>query len=133
MQARNQSTSISAKQLFVEFLQDHLGIEFQGFQSAFGHGNDLILFSGPYGSTLTVPITTMFEPRERAREIVQQKIAASRDTFNRAIDGESLEALNRFWRTNTLKAVNKTRIGRELSKSREAVACREETGSAVWQ
>jgi hypothetical protein len=119
VQATKQDSSISAKQLFVEFLQDHLGIEFQGFQSAFGRGNDLILFAGPYGSTLSVPITTMFEPRGRAREIVQQKIEASRDTFNRAIDAESLEAVDRFWRANSSKALSQTNIGRETAR-REA-------------
>jgi hypothetical protein len=119
MQATKQNSSISAKQLFVEFLEDHLGIEFQGFQSAFGHGNDLILFAGPYASTLAVPIISMFEPRERAQQLVQQKISASRDAFNRAIDTESLEAVDRFWRANTGKAVSETNIGRELAK-REA-------------
>jgi hypothetical protein len=119
MQARNQSTSISARQLFVEFLEDHLGIEFQGFKSAFGHGNDLILFAGPYCSTLSVPITAMFEPRELAREIVQTKIAASRDAFNRAVDEESLEAIDRFWRANSAKTLGQTNIGREIAR-REA-------------
>ena len=119
MQATKQDSSISAKQLFVEFLQDHLGIEFQGFQSAFAHGSDLILFSGPHGSTLAVPTTLVFEPRERAREIVRQKIAASRDAFNEAVDAESLEAVDRFWRTNSSKALSQTNIGREIAR-REA-------------
>jgi hypothetical protein len=119
MQATKQNSSISAKRLFVEFLEDHMGIAFQGFQSAFGHGVDLILFSGPYASTLAVPTTLMFEPRERAREIVQAKIAASRDAFNRAVDTESLEAVDRFWRANSLKALSQTNIGREIAK-REA-------------
>jgi hypothetical protein len=119
MQATKQNSSISAKQLFAEFLEDHLGIKFQGFQSAFGHGNDFILFAGPYASTLAVPTTLMFEPRERAREIVQQKIAASRDAFNQAVDQESLEAVDRFWRANNSKALSQTNIGREIAK-REA-------------
>jgi len=102
-----------ARQLFVEFLEDQLGIEFQGF------GVDLIFFSGPYASTLAVPKTLMFEPRERAREIVQQKIAASRDAFNRAVDAESLEAVDRFWRANSAKALSQTSIGREIAR-REA-------------
>jgi len=119
VQATKQDSSISAKQLFAEFLEDHLGIEFQGFQSVFGHGNDLILFAGTCASTLAVPITTMFESRERAREIVRQKIAASRDAFNQAIDGESLEALDRFWRANSSKALSQTNIGREIAR-REA-------------
>ena len=124
MQATKQDSSISARQLFVEFLEKHLGIEFQGFQSAFGHGNDLILFAGPCASTLAVPITTMFEPRERAREIVQQKIAASRDAFNQAVDAESLEAVDRFWLANSpaMRAVRETHIGRELARSEREAA-----------
>jgi len=116
VQATRQDSSISAKQLFIEFLQDHLGIEFQGFQSAFGHGVDLILFSGPHGSTLTVPTTLMFESREKARQVVQDKIAASRDAFNRAVDPESLEAVDRFWRANSSKALSQTNIGKEIAR-----------------
>jgi hypothetical protein len=89
------------------------------FQNAFGHASDLILFSGPHGSTLAMPSTLMFETREKARQVVRQKIAASRDAFSRAVDAESLEAVDRFWRTNSAKALRDTNIGGELAK-REA-------------
>lgn len=75
----------SARQLLTAFIQDHLGIEFKGFQSAYGHGDDLILFAGPHGSTLAVPMNTLHEPQETARRIVQEKVEASAAAFNSAI------------------------------------------------
>jgi len=73
MKESMQNDSSPARQLFVEFLQDHLGIEFRGFQSAFGHGSDLILFQGPHGSTLAVPADTMHEPRQMPRGFTNRR------------------------------------------------------------
>jgi hypothetical protein len=110
--------SSPARQLFVEFLQDHLGIEFVGFQRAFGHGSDLILFRGPLGSTLSVPTDTMHEPREKAQEIVRAKIAASEVAFRSAVDDELAEVCRRYWvaTSRAARLVSETHIGRELAK-----------------
>jgi hypothetical protein len=111
----------AGKQLFVDFLQDHLGIEFQGFQSAYGTGDDLLLFAGPRGSTLAVPTSIMHEPREAARRIVQEKIAASEQAFqNRSendSDDELAECCRRWWQatSRTARAVRESTIGQAIA------------------
>jgi hypothetical protein len=55
-----------------------------------------------------VPLSTMYEPRETARRIVQAKITASQDAFNKAVDAESLEAWDRLWRASSGFAEEKT-------------------------
>jgi hypothetical protein len=71
----------SAQQLFVEFLEEFLQISFIGFQEG-SDSDSLILFRGPRGSTLAVPTSTMHEPREKAREIIREKVAASEASFS---------------------------------------------------
>jgi broad-specificity NMP kinase len=77
---------------------------------------------------------TQFEPRERARKIVPQKIAANLDAFNQAVDAESLEAVDRFWRTNTTdrtkhrtfcRTISICRIGKAASETNRELAKRE--------
>ena len=60
----------------------------------------------------------MHEPRERAREIIQEKIAASEAALNLALDAEMLEAVDRYWNASSrsVRAVNETHIGRQLAK-----------------
>ncbi len=69
-----------AKQVLIHFLEDYLEIRglFVGFQSRFGRGSDLILFRSPStGSTLAIECDVMLERRDRALEIIQEKIAAN--------------------------------------------------------
>jgi hypothetical protein len=115
MATKNDSSP--ARQLFVDFLEDFLQISFVGFQSGFDMQPDLILFEGPCGSTLAVPASVMHEPRETARRIIQEKIAASDAAFNRALDVEMLEAVDRYWNASSrsVRAVNQTNIGREIA------------------
>jgi hypothetical protein len=75
-----------AKKLFVDFLEQYLGIEFQGFQAGFasskGATPDLILFRGSRGSTLAVPVAVMLEGnRETALEIIRAKKSAAEKSF----------------------------------------------------
>src|SRR5262249_42658048 len=115
MQATEKNT-VSGRRLFREFLEKHLGVKFLGFQGAFGHGEDLILFLGPAGSTLAVPVSTMHKPLEEARRIVKAKIATSHEQFDRADD---IAAINRFWETHSLRGVRESAIGRAIA-AREA-------------
>ena len=112
-------TSISARQLFVDFVEDFLQIKFVGFQKGFGLRPDVIVFRGVCGSTLAIPTSTLQEPRERARQIVQDKLAENAAAFNQAIDSESVQALDRFFVAHSLKAVRETNIGRAIA-AREA-------------
>jgi hypothetical protein len=102
-----QNSSISARQLFVDFVEDFLQIKFVGFQKGFGIRPDKILFRGVCGSTLAIPTTTLREPRERARQIVQEKLTENAAAFNRAID--------RFFAAHSLKAVRKTNVGKVVA------------------
>ena len=117
--------SNSAQQLFVDFLEDFLQISFVGFQSGFGIQPDLILFTGPCGSTLAVPASIMHEPREKAREIIKAKVAASEAAFNRALDAESLKAVDRYWRASSraARAVNETQIGKAINRRAASAGC----------
>ena len=76
----------SARQLLHDFIEGHLGVEVIGFQSAFGHGPDLILFRHPNTrSTLGVATSVLLQSREIAREHVQAKIAASERSYARGV------------------------------------------------
>jgi len=121
MQATQKDST--ARQLLVNFLEDFLQISFVGFQSGFGIQPDLILFAGACGSTLAVPSSVMHEPREKAREIIEAKVAASEAAFNRALDVESLEAIDRYWKASSRsQAVEQTSIGREIAKRGQEAA-----------
>jgi hypothetical protein len=48
--------------------------------------------------------------------VVRVKIEASKRAFNDALDSEDIDAVNRFWATNTERAVRETNIGQELLK-----------------
>ena len=121
MQATKQNSS-PARQLFVNFLEDYLQISFIGFQEGPNVRSDLILFRGPLGSTLAVPASAMHEPRDAARRIIQDKIAASDAALNSALDAETLEAVSGYWNTHSRsgRAVSQTSIGREIAKRQEA-------------
>lgn len=74
------------EKLLLQFLEDHLGIRYQGCQSGFGSHDDLLLFQGgqdAHGgfSTLAVPISILLLPREEARGICQKKIQESEEAF----------------------------------------------------
>jgi len=114
-----QNSSISARQLFVNFLEDFLQIKFVGFQKGFGIRPDTILFRGVCGSTLAVPTSTLREPRKRARQLVQEKLTENAAAFNQAIDTESVQAIDRFFMANSLKAVRETNVGKAIA-AREA-------------
>jgi len=75
-----------AKQLFVDFLERYLEISFIGFQSGYTSSKrttpDLLLFRGPTGSTLAVPISIMLEGnRETALGLIRQKITEAEGKF----------------------------------------------------
>jgi hypothetical protein len=78
---RHQSVPPAAKQLFEDFLEQFLEIEFIGFQSGFGLRDDLILFYGPHGSSLSVPTKVMLLNRDEAVEQIRQKVLASEKAF----------------------------------------------------
>jgi len=114
------SSSPSEKQLFVDFIEDFLQIKFVGFQKGFGIRPDMILFCGTCGSTLAVPVNTLHEPRERARQVVREKLEANAAAFNEAIDAESVAAIDRFFGAHSAKAIRKTNIGRAIAEREEA-------------
>ena len=73
-----------ARHVLIHFLEDYLDIAglFVGFQSRFGHGSDLILFRAPQtGSTLAVECDVMLLQRGQALEVIREKVAANRKTF----------------------------------------------------
>jgi hypothetical protein len=71
-----------AKRLLIEFIEQHLQIEFQGFQPGFRNTPDLVLFTGPHRSTLAVPVYLISETQEIARAAVQEKILSAERKFN---------------------------------------------------
>jgi hypothetical protein len=74
-----------AKRFFIDLLERDLGIVFQGFQPGYAGKNrttpDLLLFMGPHGSTLAVPLDSIFNDRETALEIIQAKKIAAEKSF----------------------------------------------------
>jgi hypothetical protein len=85
-----------AKKLFIEFLELRFGIEFQGFQKGFAGPTkqtpDLILFSGPYRTTLALPVEKLLDT-ENAIELIRQKKADAEEKFGSQDSEESAEAL----------------------------------------
>jgi hypothetical protein len=75
------STPKSARSIFIQFLQDFLCINFQGFQSGFGKHPDLILFEGPRCTTLAIPTSVMLKPREEALQFIQEKVETCEARF----------------------------------------------------
>ncbi|SRR5216684_800003 len=71
------------KRLLFRFVEDFLQIELFGFQSGFGFQPDSLLFLGPHGSTLALPVDVLLEPREIALQLVQEKIRKSAEAFSR--------------------------------------------------
>jgi len=71
------------KRLLFHFVEDFLQIELFGFQSGFGVCPDSLLFVGPHGSTLAVPVDILLEPREIALQFVQEKIRKSAEAFSK--------------------------------------------------
>ena len=69
------------KRLLFHFIEEFLQIELFGLQSGFGLRPDCLLFVGPHGSTLAVPVDTLLEPREIALEIIRSKIESSHKQF----------------------------------------------------
>src|SRR6266478_4642522 len=77
----NLRTAQDGKRLLFHFIEEFLQIELVGLQSNFGVRPDSLLFVGPHGSTLAVPIDTLLEPREIALEIICSKIESSHKQF----------------------------------------------------
>jgi len=69
------------KRLLFHFIEEFLQIELVGLQSNFGVRPDSLLFVGPHGSTLSVPIDTLLEPRDIALEIIRSKVESSHRQF----------------------------------------------------
>lgn len=69
------------KRLLFHFIEEFLTIKVHGLQSGFGLQADSLLFLGPHGSTLAVPISILLEPRVIALQIVQEKIRNSLVAF----------------------------------------------------
>jgi len=69
------------KRLLFHFIEEFLQIELFGLQSGFGLRPDSLLFVGPHGVTLAVPVVTLLEPREIALEIIRRKIESSHKQF----------------------------------------------------
>lgn len=69
------------KRLLFHFIESFLGVRLFGIQSGFGVRPDSLLFIGPRGSTLAVPVDTLLEPRDIALEIVKEKIRRSGAAF----------------------------------------------------
>ena len=107
------SSSTAAKQWFAALVSNYLGVRVSGIR------RDSILFDGPLGVVLTVPRAALFEGQEKARRAVQHRLSASREALDRVLDAGDLEAVDRFWKANSLKAVRETNIGRAISE-REA-------------
>jgi len=72
-QMAEQENSSPGRQLFIDFLEDFLQISFIRFSS----DGTVILFRGPHDWELSVPASTMYEPREQARQIIRAKVEAS--------------------------------------------------------
>jgi len=71
------------KRLLFHFIEEFLQIELVGLQSGFGVRPDSLLFVGPHGSTLAVPIDTLLEPREIALAIIRSKVESSHSSSRR--------------------------------------------------
>src|SRR5262245_59215373 len=102
------ATHDSTKQFFGELVSAYLGVRVTAVRG------DSILFDGPLGMVLAVPRTALFEGQEKARRIVQHRLAASREALDRVLDAGDLAAVDRFWRAHSLKGVRETNIGREI-------------------
>jgi hypothetical protein len=80
-----------AKQLFIEFLERRFGIIVQGFQRGFAGPNkktpDLLLFSGPFQTTLAIPVEKLLDPAT-AIEFIRSKKTEAEEQFSK----QSLEA-----------------------------------------
>ncbi len=79
---------MDAARFFWNQVEAHLGIKIVGLQSGQGFGPDLIMFEGQRvdapesplhgkSSTLCIPFETIYEPRERALEIIRYKRAGT--------------------------------------------------------
>jgi hypothetical protein len=81
----------SGREMFIQFLESYLNIQFHGFQPGFGPIPDQILFAGPVvqmpgalqgkATTLSVPVSIMLLPQEQALAIIQGKREASARAF----------------------------------------------------
>jgi len=74
-------TAQDGKRLLFHFIEEFLQLELVGLQSGFGIRPDSLLFVGPHGSTLAVPVDTLLEPRQVALEIIRSKVASSNKQF----------------------------------------------------
>jgi len=71
------------KKLVFAFIEAYLRIDLFGLQSGFGVRPDCLLFIGPRGSTLALPVSILLEPRDIALEIVQTKIREVTEAFEK--------------------------------------------------
>ena len=75
--------SQDGKRLLFHFIEEFLTVKMYGLQSGFGVCPDSLLFVGPHGSTLSVPVDILLEPREIALQFVQEKIRKSAEAFSK--------------------------------------------------
>jgi hypothetical protein len=71
--------------LFAQFVEEHLGLKpgtFLGFQSTFGHGEDLICFRCPIThSTICVKVGVLMMDGKTASEVVASKVRETQRRF----------------------------------------------------
>lgn len=85
---------MSHRTVFHDFVEDFCGLErgsFLGLQASYGFNTegDLLLFNTKNRNTIAVPVSTLLEPQEVARQIIQQKIAASQQAWKKASEQSS--------------------------------------------
>lgn len=80
---------MSHRTVFFDFVEDFLDLphgSFLGLQASFGFNSegDLLLFNTKNRNTLALPVSILMEPQEQARKTVQEKIAASQQSWKKS-------------------------------------------------
>lgn len=94
-------TRRDGERLLIQFLENYLGVRFQGVQPAYTRKQcDLLLFEGGkdlrgHASTLAVPVSILLLPHEEARAICQEKVRISQAAFENGVNRiQSVRKLN---------------------------------------
>ena len=69
------------KTLLFNFLSGYLGVSVFGVQPGYKHLPDVYLFTGPHGTTMSVPTSVMLLDRDAALSIVREKISQKLKAF----------------------------------------------------
>jgi hypothetical protein len=80
------------KKILFEFISSFLGVKVLGIQSGFSKIPDQLLFNAEHGSTLCVSVGILLLPETEARQVISEKVAASRRAFDAVRPGEMCEA-----------------------------------------